>query len=49
MKPFHFFFFFKKKLGFTLCKAEQPLRGKELLEKEAQKSMQETCLERSYN
>ena len=24
-------------LGFTLCKAEQPLRGMELQEKEAQK------------
>ena len=29
------FFFFK--LGFTPCKAEQPLRGVELQEKEAQK------------
>ena len=31
----HFFFFFK--LGFTPCKAEQPLQGMELQEKEAQK------------
>ena len=30
-----FFVFFK--LGFTPCKAEQPLRGMELQEKEAQK------------
>ena len=30
-------FFKKKKLGFTPCKAEQPLRGMELQEKEAQK------------
>ena len=29
----HFF----KKLGFTPCKAEQPLRGMKLQEKEAQK------------
>ena len=31
------FIFFKKILGFTLCKAEQPLRDMELQEKEAQK------------
>ena len=30
-----FFFFFK--LGFTPCKAEQPLQGIELQEKETQK------------
>ena len=38
-------------MGFTLCKAEQPLRGMELQEKEAQKdySIQEICLERTYN
>ena len=38
-------------LGFTPCKAEQPLQGKELQEKEAQKnySIQETCLERTYS
>ena len=30
-------FFLKKKLGFTPCKAEQPLQGMELQEKEAQK------------
>ena len=29
--------FFKKKLGFTRCKAEQPLQGMELQEKETQK------------
>ena len=29
--------FLKKKLGFTPCKAERPLRGMELQEKEAQK------------
>ena len=29
--------FFLKKLGFTPCKAELPLRGMELQEKEAQK------------
>ena len=34
-------------MGFTPCKAEQPLRGKELREKEAQKgqSIQEISLE----
>ena len=38
------FSFFK--LGFTPCKAEQPLRGMELQEREVQKdlSMQEICL-----
>ena len=37
------------KLRFTLYKAEQPLRGMELQENEAQKdySMQEICLERT--
>ena len=32
-------FFFKKKnkLGFTLCKAQQPLQGMELQERETQK------------
>ena len=41
---------FFKKLGFTPYKAEQPLRGMELQEKEAQKgySIQEICLERTY-
>ena len=34
------FFFFK--LGFTPCKASQPLRGMGLQEKEAQKRLQET-------
>ena len=29
--------FFKKKLGFPPCKAEQPLQGMELQEKETQK------------
>ena len=32
-----FFFHFLKKLGFTPCKAEQPLQGMEIQEKEAQK------------
>ena len=42
---------FFKKLGFTSCKAEQPLWGMELQEKEAQKdySIQEICLERTYS
>ena len=30
-------YFFEKKLGFTPCKDEQPLRGMELQGKEAQK------------
>ena len=34
---FGFDFFFK--LGFTPCKAEQPLRGMKLQEKEAQKRL----------
>ena len=36
-------------LGFTPCKAEQPLRGIKLQEKEAQKdfSIHEICLERT--
>ena len=38
MMIFSFFF----KLGFTPCKAEQPLRGIELQEKEAQKRLQDT-------
>ena len=40
-------FFFQ--LGFTPWKAEQPLQGTELQEKEAQKdqSLQEICLERT--
>ena len=39
------------KLGFNPCKAEQPLQGMELWEKEAQKaySIQEVCLERTYS
>ena len=38
-------------LGFTPCKAEQPLRGMELQVNEAQKdqSTQEICLERIYS
>ena len=38
-------------MGFTPCKAEQPLRGMELQEKEAQKdeSIQKVCLERTYS
>ena len=43
-----FFSFFL--LGFTPRKAEQPLRGMELQEKEAQKGyrIQKICLERTY-
>ena len=33
---------FSFQLGFTLCKAEQPLQGIELQEKEAQKRLQHT-------
>ena len=42
-------FFFK--LGFTPCKASQPLRGMGLQEKEAQKDYrkQKICLERTYS
>ena len=38
-------------MGFTLCKAEKLLRGKELQEKDAQKdySIQKICLERTYS
>ena len=38
------FFFLKKKkkLGFTPCKAEQPLQGMELQEREAQKILKHT-------
>ena len=44
-----FFFFFK--LGFTPCKAEQPLRGMELQEKKHKKNyrIQKICLERTYS
>ena len=44
-------FWFKFKLGFTPCKAEQPLERMELQEKEAQKdwSIQEISLERTYS
>ena len=39
------------KLGFTACKAEQPLQGMELQEKESQKGygIQEIFLERTYS
>ena len=39
------------KLGFTPCQAEQPLKGMELQEKQAQKDyiIQEICLERTYS
>ena len=48
IKAIGFFFF---QLGFTPCRAEQPLRCMELLENEAQKdySIQEICLERTYS
>ena len=38
-------------IGFTQCKAEQPLQGKKLQEKEVQKgySIQEISLERTYS
>ena len=38
-------------MGFTPCKAEEPLPGMELQEKEAQKdyNIQEICLERTYS
>ena len=47
--PYKWSFF--KKLGFTPCKDEQPLRGIELQKKEAQKgwSILEICLERAYS
>ena len=40
-----------KKLWFTPCKAEQPLRGMELQEIEAQQdcSIYQICLERTYS
>ena len=40
-----------KKMGFTPCKAEQPLRGMELQEKDAEKeySIQEIGLKRTYS
>ena len=39
------------KIGIHSCKAEQPLQGMEIQEKEAQKdySIQEICLERTYS
>ena len=42
-------FFFK--LGFTPCKAEQPLQGVELQEKETQKDegIQQICLGKTYS
>ena len=45
----HSNFFFK--LGFTSCKAEQPLQGMELQEKETQKDKgtQKICLVRTYS
>ena len=45
LQPTHCFLY----LRFTLCKAQQPLRGMELQEKEAQKdySIQEIYLERT--
>ena len=38
------------KLGFTPCKAEQPLQGMELQEKKTKKDnrIQKICLERTY-
>ena len=47
----NFFLFFISKLGFTPCKAEQPLQGKELQEKKRKKKyrIQKICLERTYS
>ena len=47
VRPCNFFFFLK--LGFTPCKAEQPLRGMELQEKKHKKDyrIQKICLERT--
>ena len=46
-----YLFFFVFKLGFTPCKAEQPLRGMELQEKKHEKDcrIQKICLERTYS
>ena len=33
-----FFYYYYSELGFTLCKAEQPLQGMELQEKEERKN-----------
>ena len=53
---FGVFHFFERviilfKLGFTSCKAEEPLRGMELQEKKHKKDyrIQKICLERSYS
>ena len=45
------FFYFFFKLGFTPCKAEQPLRGMELQEKKHKKDyrIQKICLERKMS
>ena len=44
-------FFFFLKLGFTPCKAEQPLLAMELQEKKHKKdyTIQKICLERTYS
>ena len=39
---FFFFFFFNWELGFTPCKAEQPLRDMELQEKKHKTRLQHT-------
>ena len=41
LKHFYIFLFFFE-LGFTPCKAEKPLQGMELQEKEAQKRLEHT-------
>ena len=43
--------FFPKKMGFTPCKAEQPLCGMKLQEKKHKKEyrIQKICLERTYS
>ena len=40
---------FFKKMGFTPCKAEQPLRGMRLQEAEKDYSIQNICLKRTYS
>ena len=45
LKIFLSSFFKKNKMEFTLCKAEQPLQGMELQEKEAQKDRKSVCKE----
>ena len=50
-KIFEIDLIFFLKIGFTPCKAEQPLRGIELQEKKHKKDyiIQKICLERTYS